>query len=212
MRLNHSKKYLTLITWIVALIAIGSIIGSLTIADISTWYSTLNRSPMTPPNYVFPVIWNILYSTIGSCGWAIWHTTTFPALNTIKTLYVTQLILNWSWTPLFFHFHLIKTSLLVLIAMDIIVGMLILLAYPKIKTVALLMVPYLLWILVATYLNFYIWQNNWFRYDRSCYFEIFSRELLNTIPKKEQGKTKKIKISYIRVCLLHIMADLSLYI
>lgn len=161
MRLNYSKKYLTLITWIAALVAIGSIIGSLTIAEISTWYRTLNRSPLTPPNYVFPVVWNILYSAIGACGWAIWHNTTmFPALNTIKTLYVTQLILNWSWTPLFFYFHLIQTSLLILIAMDIIVGMLIMLAFPKIKTASLLMVPYLLWILIATYLNFYIWQNN----------------------------------------------------
>ena len=160
MRLNYRKKYLTLITWIIALVAIGLIVGSLTIAEIRTWYSTLNRSPLTPPNYVFPVVWNILYSTIGACGWVIWRTTTFPVLNTIKTLYVTQLILNWSWPPLFFYFHLIKTSLLILISMDIIVGMLILLAYSKIKTVSLLMIPYLLWILIATYLNLYIWQYN----------------------------------------------------
>ncbi len=92
MRMHYRKKYLTLITWIVALVAIGSIIGSLTIAEISTWYSTLNRSPLTPPNYVFPVVWNILYSAIGACGWVIWRTTTFPVLNTIKTLYVTQLV------------------------------------------------------------------------------------------------------------------------
>jgi tryptophan-rich sensory protein len=100
MRLNYRKKYLTLITWIIALVAIGSIIGSLTIAKINTWYSTLNRSPLTPPNYVFPVVWNILYGAIGACGWLIWRTTTFPVLNTIKTLYMTQLILNWSWPPI----------------------------------------------------------------------------------------------------------------
>jgi benzodiazapine receptor len=160
MRMHYRKKYLSLITWIVALVAIGSIIGSLTIAAISTWYSTLNRSPLTPPNYVFPVVWSILYSAIGACGWLIWRTTTFSVLSTIKTLYMIQLILNWSWTPLFFYFHLIKTSLFILISMDIIVGMLILLAYSKIKTVSLLMIPYLLWILIATYLNLYIWQYN----------------------------------------------------
>ena len=46
--------------------------SSLTKPEISTWYSTLNRSTLTPPNYVFPVAWTILYGIIGACGWSIW--------------------------------------------------------------------------------------------------------------------------------------------
>ena len=156
----ENKSKLSLILWIVALIVIGGVIGSLTKPEISTWYSTLNRSTLTPPNYVFPVAWTILYGIIGTCGWLIWRSQAFPKLSVIKTLYVTQLILNWSWTPLFFHYHLTGISLVVLGAMDILVGALIFLAYPKIRTVSLLMIPYLLWILFATYLNFYIWWYN----------------------------------------------------
>ncbi len=155
-----SKPLPSLIIWIVLLIAIGGVIGSLTKPEISTWYSTLNRSNLTPPNYVFPIAWTILYGIIGACGWLIWRTISFPKLRVIKTLYRLQLILNWSWTPLFFHYHLTGTSLLVLIYMDILVGTLICLAYRKVKSVSLFMIPYLLWILFATYLNFYIWQNN----------------------------------------------------
>ncbi|WP_412708697.1 TspO/MBR family protein [Candidatus Rickettsia kedanie] len=122
------------------------------IAEISTWYSTLNHSPLTPPNYVFPS--RVEYFV--QCHWGLRMSNLayydVASADTIKTLYVTQLILNWSWSPLFFYFHLIKTSRLILILMDIIVGMLILLAYPKIKTVSLLMIPYLLWILIATYI------------------------------------------------------------
>ena len=81
-------------------------------------------------------------------------------ITAIKTLYVTQLILNWSWTPLFFGFHLTGLSLVVLGVMDILVGTLIWLAYWKMRAVSLLMIPYLSWILFATYLNFYIWQYN----------------------------------------------------
>lgn len=157
---ERNKNHLSLIIWIVALIAIGGVIGSLTKPEISTWYSTLNRSILTPPNYVFPVAWTILYGIIGACGWLIWRPQAFPKLSVIKTLYVTQLILNWSWTPLFFHYHLIGFSFVVLIAMDILVGTLIWLAYQKIRTVSLLMIPYLLWILFASYLNFYIWWYN----------------------------------------------------
>ena len=155
-----TKNYLSLIIWIVLLIAIGGVIGSLTKPEISTWYNTLNRSPLTPPNYVFPVAWTILYGIIGICGWLIWREHSFRKISVIKTLYLTQLILNWSWTPLFFHYHLTGLSLVVLGAMDIIVGALIWLSYPKIRLVSVLMIPYLFWILFATYLNFYIWWCN----------------------------------------------------
>ena len=156
----ENKSHLSLIIWIAALIAIGGVIGSLTKPEISSWYSTLNRSTLTPPNYVFPVAWTILYGIIGTCGWLIWRNQVFPKLSIIKTLYVAQLILNWSWTPLFFYYHLTGLSLVVLIAMDILVGILIFLAYRKMKVVSLLMIPYLSWILFASYLNFYIWWYN----------------------------------------------------
>jgi len=156
----QNKNHLSLIIWIVALIAIGGVIGSLTKPEISTWYSTLNRSTLTPPNYVFPIAWTILYGIIGVCGWLIWRASSFPKLSIIKTLYVAQLILNWSWTPLFFHYHLTGLSLVVLVAMDVLVCALICIAYQRMRAVSLLMIPYLSWILFASYLNFYIWQYN----------------------------------------------------
>ena len=155
-----SKPLSSLIIWIVALIAIGGVIGSLTKPEISTWYSTLNRSTLTPPNYVFPIAWTILYGIIGICGWLIWREPSFRKLSVIKTLYLTQLILNWSWTPLFFGFHLTGLSLVVLVAMNILVCAFICLSYQKMKAVSLLMIPYLSWIVFASYLNFYIWQYN----------------------------------------------------
>ena len=155
-----NKSKLSLIIWIVALIAIGSVIGSLTKPEISTWYSTLHRSTLTPPNYVFPVAWTILYGIIGACGWLMWRASAFPKLSIIKTLYVAQLILNWSWTPLFFHYHLTGLSLVVLGLMDILVCALICIAYRRMRAVSLLLIPYLSWILFASYLNFYIWQYN----------------------------------------------------
>jgi tryptophan-rich sensory protein len=115
---------------------------------------------VTPPNYVFPIAWTILYGIIGICGWLIWHPQAFSKLSIIKILYMAQLSLNWSWTPLFFHYHLTGFSLLVLGAMDILVGTIIWLAYQKTRVVSLLMIPYLSWITFATYLNFYIWQYN----------------------------------------------------
>lgn len=155
-----NKNYLSLIIWIVALIAIGGAIGSLTKPEIGTWYSTLNRSPLTPPNYIFPIAWTILYAAIGACGSLIWQRNPFQNISAIKILYVAQLVLNWSWTPIFFHYHLTEVSLIILVFMDLFVAMIIFLTYRKMKVVSLLMIPYLFWILFASYLNFYIWWYN----------------------------------------------------
>lgn len=157
---KNNKNYISLTLWVGLLIAIGAIIGSLTKPEISTWYAMLNRSPLTPPNYVFPITWTILYTIIGICGWLIWLAPSGTQLKTIKTLYIIQLIFNWIWSPLFFSYHLTGFSLFVVSLMDILVATLIWLAYPKIRSVSLLMIPYLLWILFASYLNFYIWWYN----------------------------------------------------
>jgi len=154
------KRYWVLILWVVVLITIGWGIGYFTKPELSVWYSTLNRAKLTPPNYLFPIVWTILYGFIGICGWLIWHSQPFLQLKAIKKLYVMQLILNFSWTPLFFGYHLIGTAFFVIIAMDILVGVIIWQAYKKIKLVSLLMMPYLGWILFASYLSFYIWQYN----------------------------------------------------
>ncbi|RZI45541.1 tryptophan-rich sensory protein [Rickettsiales endosymbiont of Peranema trichophorum] len=154
-----NKNYLSLIIWITLVIGVGFIIGYSTKPDVSTWYNSIPRSPLTPPNYVFPIVWTILYAVIGTCGWIIWSSKPIPQLPHIKALYILHLVLNWSWTPLFFHYHLVHISLLVLVVMNILVSILILLSYSTIKSVSILMAPYLLWILFATYLNYYILQH-----------------------------------------------------
>lgn len=157
---TKNKDYTSLIMGIAVLLLIGWTLGSITKIEVNTWYSTLNRSPLTPPNYVFPIAWTILYVMIGVCGWILWRQKPFPQLSLIKSLYVMQLILNWSWTPLFFRYHLTGSSLVCLLVMDIAVAMIICFSYPKLRFVSLLMSPYLGWILFATHLNFYIWHYN----------------------------------------------------
>jgi tryptophan-rich sensory protein len=108
---------------------IGSIIGALTKSSVDTWYKTLNRSPLNPPNYLFGIAWSVLYAMIATSGWIIWRSDSFAALKTIKKLYVSQLILNWLWTPLFFSYHLTGVSLICLCSIIILVALLIMKSY-----------------------------------------------------------------------------------
>lgn len=156
----QNKHYLALFFWIIGLIAIGAMIGSFTKPELNDWYHSLYRSPLTPPNYVFPIAWTILYAMIGFCGWLIWQMPHFPSLSVMKSLYAVQLLLNWSWTPVFFYYHATGLALCILIMLNFLVGFLIFLSYSKVRWIALLMLPYLCWILFAGYLNFYIWLHN----------------------------------------------------
>lgn len=146
--------------WIAGLILIGSGIGVVTKNSIDSWYVTLTHAPLTPPNYLFRIVWPILYAMIAVSGWMIWRSKPFRELKSVKALYILQLILNWSWTPLFFSYHLTGASLICLLAIIIVVFFIIVKAYKTINTAALLLLPYVLWLLFATYLNFYIWQYN----------------------------------------------------
>ena len=157
---TENKKYFSLMLWIASLILVGWGMGLITQNQVNTWYGLLNRSSLTPPNYVFGVVWTILYTMIGLSGWLMWRQPSFPGLRLIKNLYLILLLLNWSWTPLFFYYHLTGYALTVLVLMDIGVSSIIYLAYTRLKLVSQLMIPYLLWILLATYLNFYIWYHN----------------------------------------------------
>lgn len=155
-----TKKDFSLIIWILTSIVIGGIIGFFIKPHIDLWYATLQRSSLTPPSYLFSIVWTILYGIIGACGWIIWSKSRCPQLTIIKTLYIIQLISNWSWSPLFFMCHATGIALMLLICIDITACMILFLCYKNIRFVSMLMIPYLLWVLFATYLNFYIWHYN----------------------------------------------------
>lgn len=149
----------SLILWVFSLLLVGAIIGNLSKSGVDSWYLGLNRSPLTPPNYVFGIAWTFLYVLIAISGWIIWNHTSANLLA-VKRYYIAQLLLNWSWTPLFFIYHLTAVSLLCIVLITIIAMLITVKIYNKSRLAALLFVPYIVWLLFATYLNYYIWQYN----------------------------------------------------
>lgn len=157
---KNIKNYMWLLVWVIGLLAVGALQGTMTGNDIPTWYAGLQRSPLTPPDYVFGIAWSILYGLIAVCGWIIWNLHGDLADNSIKRLFIVQLIVNWSWTPLFFGMHQVHWALVCILLLDVIVIAIVVRTFKKLKIVAILLAPYLIWILFATYLNYYIWMHN----------------------------------------------------
>jgi len=140
------------------IILLTLIISFSSMDKIDCWYLNLNKSSLTPPGYIFSIVWPILYILMSISVWIIWNKEkeiTFPI-----QLYIIQLILNFAWSPLFFKYHLIYESQILLLFTWMLVFIMIILFYSIDKTAGLLLIPYLIWLSFALYLNNYILLNN----------------------------------------------------
>ena len=121
----------------------------------SNWYKSLNQSPLTPPNWVFPVAWTILYALIIASG-AVFLTNG----GTIRSIgffyYCAAWVLNLSWSQIFFRFQRPDLSFVVILGMLAFIALNIRAFYPFSHLSAYLLVPYIAWVSFATYLNGYI--------------------------------------------------------
>lgn len=142
-----------MIGWILFFQCVGFIFGSISQADVSSWYQTLHRSSLTPPPIVFPIVWSILYAMIAIAGWSLWQQRGKPLAKTALGFYAAQMVLNWSWSPLFFNFHQITLSFYCIILMALLTLITILLTFNRFKLSSILLMPYFLWLIFASYLN-----------------------------------------------------------
>ena len=124
---------------------------------MTSWYIQLNKAPWTPPGWVFGAAW----TTIMIC-FSFYMMFLFMRDNSakVKTLFVIQIILNVSWNYLFFNQHqvglaLVNISLLTIVVLCFFVGF-----TSKLKLKSLLIVPYAIWLCIATSLNYYVYAFN----------------------------------------------------
>ena len=121
------------------------------------WYKSLNKSKLTPPDYVFPIVWTILYLMIIT-SFVIYLSGNKTTLGII--LFCIQMALNLSWSPVFFKFKKPKIALVIVGLMWIsILGTIISFNLTN-PLASYLLIPYLVWVSLATYLNYYIVANN----------------------------------------------------
>lgn len=121
------------------------------------WYYTLNLSPLTPPGWVFGIVWPVLYGLLVVYASYIWNKVSNRTMrNRLMLVFSLNILLNILWTFLFFNQHSIKGALLVAVALWITTFVL-MLATLKINRAAMLLLPYLLWLSFALYLNYEVW-------------------------------------------------------
>lgn len=121
-------------------------------------FETIEKPLFAPPGWLFPVVWSILYLLMGAASYIV--ITSGKPFRRAMTAYYAQLICNFIWPLIFFNMGAYLLSFIWLIALVILVSATIILFYKIAKAAALLILPYMLWLLFAGYLNWGIYMLN----------------------------------------------------
>jgi tryptophan-rich sensory protein len=154
------------INWKKLLISLGIPVGVGAVAALLTGggmgeYGMMNQPPLSPPGWLFPVVWTILYTLMGISAYLIKTSdASAEAKSDTLMIYNYQLIVNFLWSIFFFNFEWRLFSFFWILLLWVLI-ILMIRQFDKIsQTAAYLNLPYLLWVTFAAYLNFGIWWLN----------------------------------------------------
>ncbi len=152
-------KYILTLAGALLIPQIIGLTGALfTSASIPTWYATLTRPELAPPNWVFGPVWTLLFILMGIASFLIFQKGYERRdVRIALSLYGAQLILNLLWSLLFFGARNPGLAFAEIVVLWLVLFLTIKKFWPLSKTSAYLLVPYILWVSFAGYLNYSIW-------------------------------------------------------
>lgn len=150
------KKIITYIFYLFFPLLVGGIVAFFIKDSID--YTSLIRPPLAPPKVLFPIAWTILYLFMGISYFL--YKKEFKERSVLDFLYYIQLFVNALWSFIFFLWKARFVAILWILLLDILAVLLIYCFFYKKKISAFLNIPYLIWILFATYLTIGIYVLN----------------------------------------------------
>ncbi|UII78205.1 TspO/MBR family protein [Flagellimonas sp. CMM7] len=155
------KKVVYILIAVTICLLIGFLSSFATQSSVNDWYLTLNKPSFNPPNWIFAPVWTSLYILMGVAAGIVWSKG-FHHIWVKTALYHFgfQLLFNALWSIVFFGFKSPSWALLVILLLLTLIILTIKWFKVVSKTAAFLLVPYLLWVLFASVLNYKIWELN----------------------------------------------------
>ena len=139
-------------------LGVGALSAFLT-RDSMKLYGNVIQPPLSPPPWVFPLVWTVLYILMGVAAYLVWRTEN-PARETALAWYGAQLLFNFFWPQLFFNARSFGYALAWIIGLWLLV-LITQRRFARIdRTAGLLLLPYLVWVTFAVYLNAGVWYLN----------------------------------------------------
>ena len=146
--------------WIGLTEAVGGLSALLTRGGMRSYESAVTQPPLSPPMWLFPVVWSILYALMGVSAARISVLPQSSITACGQKLYVTQLIFNFFWSIIYFNLQSYWSAFWWLLILWCLVLAMIFCYGEEDRTAAWLQLPYLSWLTFAGYLNFWVARNN----------------------------------------------------
>lgn len=154
------SKTKQLILAIVIPLAVGGLSALISGGGMNT-FEMINKPPLSPPGFLFPIVWTVLYILMGISSYLVFSSDSDIAVKTdALKIYFLQLMVNFFWSIFFFNFGWYLFSFIWLLLLWVLILIMIVRSLPISKTAAYLQLPYLLWVSFAGYLNFGIYFMN----------------------------------------------------
>jgi tryptophan-rich sensory protein len=152
------KNLKALVICILIPLSVGALSALLTNNSMNT-YEKLIQPPLSPPGWLFPIVWTILFILMGISSYLI-YVSDSPYKKSALRIYAIQLAVNFFWTLIFFNMERYLFAFIWLLLLIVLIVIMIM-SFSRInKTAAYLQIPYLLWVSFAGYLNLGIYLLN----------------------------------------------------
>ena len=146
--------------WILLSEGVGILSGLLSRAGTEAFGQTVAQPPLSPPAILFPVVWTVLYALMGIGAARVYMQPDSPARTRGLNLFVTQLVVNFFWSLIFFNAQAYGFAVIWLLLLWVLVILMTLSFYKTDRPAALLQIPYILWLTFAAYLAAGVWYLN----------------------------------------------------
>ena len=157
----HMKgKWKTYLFWVALAEGVGALSGRLNRGGVERYEQTVTQPPLTPPGFVFPIVWGILFALMGIGAARVYMTPASNARSRGLLLWLVQLAFNFLWSIVFFNFRAYAFAFFWLIALWLLILWMTVCFYRVDKVAALIQIPYLLWVAFAGYLTYGVWMLN----------------------------------------------------
>lgn len=146
--------------WILLAEGVGALSGWLSRNGMKAYETAITQPPLSPPAWIFPIVWGILYALMGIGAARVWLAPRDIHRSRSLNLFIVQLIVNFFWSLIFFNAQAFGFALLWLVLLWGLVLWMILEFRKVDKLAGNIQIPYLAWLTFAAYLNFGVWYLN----------------------------------------------------
>ncbi len=153
------SQIIGLVGWFVVTLAAASV-GALTSVRAARFYGQLSQPSWAPPAWLFEPMWTVLYVLMAVAAWLVWRAHGFSGAGMALGLFFVQLVANALWSWLFFVLRRGALSMAEIVLLWLLILATILAFWPLHRLAAMLLLPYLAWVSVASALTWSLWRAN----------------------------------------------------